>query len=86
MTPKILSGDDLKKLIGATIRKTREALNLSREELSTKSITTSHNLYRIETGKTSPSLETARNIRNVLGLSIDEMVDGYTTQENQKEA
>lgn len=60
--------------IGESIRKSREKAGLSKKEFSVRSGYNLMAIWRIENGKTTPSIVTAIDFADVLGVSLDELV------------
>ncbi len=65
-----------KKEMGARIRARREALNLSREELAKKLSVTAKTIANIEYGEKGVTLKNLYKMKQVLGVSIDYLMDG----------
>ncbi|MDO5437894.1 MAG: helix-turn-helix transcriptional regulator [bacterium] len=60
-----------KKYIGQKIKEARKALKMSQFELAEKTNLHEKQIYRIETGENSPSLDNFLKIANVLNLKIN---------------
>lgn len=63
-----------KGVAGGRIRKAREALGLTRDELADKLGMTTNNLYLIESGRSDVNLGKLERIANALGLSLGELL------------
>lgn len=64
----------IRKLLGQAIRKHRERLDLTQEELAEKAELHRTYLADIERGARNPSLETLRRIALGLGISLSELL------------
>lgn len=65
-----------KKEMGARIRARREALNMSREELAKKMSVTGKTIANIEYGEKGVTLKNLYKMKQVLGVSVDYLMDG----------
>ena len=64
---------EIQKILGQSIRKHRERVDLTQEELSEKSQVHRTYLADIERGTRNPSIETVRRLALALGVSISEI-------------
>ena len=65
----------IEQIIGNNIRKYRKLHNLNIEELAEKIGVSRQSLSKWEKGESVPDLENAANIAQVLGASLDELVN-----------
>jgi transcriptional regulator with XRE-family HTH domain len=70
---KYIPKAQIKKLLGQAIRKHRERLDMTQEELAEKAELHRTHLADIERGTRNPSLESLRRIALGLGISISEL-------------
>lgn len=76
-----------KKEMGARIRARRESLKMSREELAKKLSVTAKTISNIEYGEKGMTLKNLYRLKQVLGVSIDFLMDGddaYADMEDQR--
>lgn len=76
-----------KKEMGARIRARRESLKMSREELAKKLCVTAKTISNIEYGEKGMTLKNLYRLKQVLGVSIDFLMDGddaYADMEDQR--
>jgi len=65
---------------GKNIRKHRLLLGLRQADLAEECFCSNTHIGQIENARGAPSLETAVNIANVLGVTIDQLIStGYTS-------
>lgn len=62
--------------LGGQIRKCRDALGLSQEELAGKIFVTRQSVSNWENGKTYPDLQSLLRLGDLFGLSLDELIKG----------
>ena len=62
--------------LGGQIRKYRDALGLSQEELAEKIFVTRQSVSNWENGKTYPDLQSLLRLGDLFGLSLDELIKG----------
>ena len=62
--------------LGGQIRKYRDALGLSQEELAGKIFVTRQSVSNWENGKTYPDLQSLLRLGELFGLSLDELIKG----------
>jgi transcriptional regulator with XRE-family HTH domain len=67
---KDIPKDEIQKILGQSIRKHRERLDLTQEQLAEKSQTHRTYLADIERGARNPSIETVRRLAHALGVPI----------------
>ena len=60
--------------LGNQIKAHREAKDLSRDELARLTGLTTTTIYRLETGRSAPSRESARLLADVLGMSATSLL------------
>ena len=65
----------MQRVLGQSIRKHRERLALTQEELSEKSDTHRTYLADIERGSRNPTIETIRRLALALGIPISEIFE-----------
>lgn len=65
-----------KKEMGARVRARRDALGMSREELAKKLSVTAKTIANIEYGEKGVTLKNLYKLKQVLGVSIDYLMDG----------
>lgn len=65
-----------KKEMGARIRSRRNALGMSREELAKKMSVTAKTIANIEYGEKGMTLKNLYKLKQILGVSIDYLMDG----------
>lgn len=65
-----------RKEMGARVRARREALNMSREELAKKISVSAKTISNIEYGEKGMTLKNLYKMKQVLGVSIDYLMDG----------
>jgi len=64
-----------KSTIGENIKKYRNKLGISQDQLSKKSDLAFHTIVKIEAGSTpNPTIETVKKIADVLGVSLDDLI------------
>lgn len=68
--------DDLSKQVGARIRKRREELGLTRDELAEKSSLSIQFMAKVETGQSRMSTTSLYNVARALNLSADYILFG----------
>ena len=76
-----------KKEMGARIRARRESLKMSREKLAKKLSVTAKTISNIEYGEKGMTLKNLYRLKQVLGVSIDFLMDGddaYADMEDQR--
>lgn len=73
--------DRLDEYIGHILRNRRKAHNLNLEEVARSAKISSALLSRIETGQSSPSLDSLVRISRTLGLTLSEIFQDYETPE-----
>lgn len=76
-----------RKEMGARIRARRESLKMSREELAKKLSVTAKTISNIEYGEKGVALKNLYKLKQILGVSIDFLVDGddaYADMEEQR--
>ncbi len=61
-------------ILGENVKRLREKNNMSQRQLASKLLVSNTAISNIEQDKTSPSLQLAVNIANVLGCTVDELV------------
>jgi transcriptional regulator with XRE-family HTH domain len=62
--------------IGERVRAAREALELSQVDCAAKAEMRPHTLWRIEAGKSEPSVDALDRLARVLGVSTDHLIRG----------
>jgi len=62
--------------LGGQIKKHRDALGFSQEELAEKVFVTRQSISNWETGKTYPDLQSLLRLGSLFGLSLDELIKG----------
>ena len=62
--------------VGENIKKTRNKIGITQEELAEKINVTRQAVSNWENGKTEPDIETLTKIAQIFDISIDELVDG----------
>lgn len=71
---------ELKKIdkrgMGARIQSRRKALGISQKELGIRACVTGKTISNIESGSKGMSMETLYNIKQILGVSIDFLLEG----------
>ena len=82
-------GIELKELnrteMGRRIRQRRELLGLSREDLARRLDVTSKFIADLEYGDKGPSVKNLYRLKQVLGVSIDYLMDGEPSGEDEEE-
>ena len=64
-----------KSTIGENIKKYRNKLGISQDQLSKKSDLAFHTIAKIEAGSTpNPTIETVKKIADALGVSLDDLI------------
>ena len=64
-----------KSTIGDNIKKYRNELGISQDQLSKKSDLAFHTIAKIEAGSTlNPTIETVKKIADALGVSLDDLM------------
>ena len=64
-----------KSTIGENIKKYRNKLGISQDQLSKKSDLAFHTIAKIEAGSTlNPTIETVKKIADALGVSLDDLM------------
>lgn len=64
-----------KSTISMNIRKYRNKLGISQDQLSKKANLAFHTIAKIEAGATpNPTIETVKKIANALGISLDDLI------------
>ncbi|MDD3064120.1 MAG: helix-turn-helix transcriptional regulator [Massilibacteroides sp.] len=64
-----------KSTIGDNIKKYRNKLGISQDQLSKKSDLAFHTIAKIEAGSTlNPTIETVKKIADALGVSLDDLM------------
>ena len=64
-----------KSTIGENIKKYRNKLGISQDQLSKKSGLAFHTIAKIEAGSTpNPTIETVKKIADALGVSLDDLM------------
>jgi len=64
-----------KSTIGENIKKYRNKLGISQDQLSKKSDLAFHTIVKIEAGSTpNPTIETVKKIADALGVSLDDLI------------
>jgi transcriptional regulator with XRE-family HTH domain len=64
-----------KSTIGYNIKKYRNKLGISQDQLSKKSDLAFHTIAKIEAGSTpNPTIETVKKIADALGVSLDDLM------------
>lgn len=66
---------EMTKYIGENIRKYRNSLKMTREQLAEKSYITASHLYQLEIGNSVPSIVTIIDICNALNITIAQLTD-----------
>ncbi len=64
-------------MVGKNIKKIRENMKLTQEELAEKLSVTRQAISNYETGKTQPDIETLNKIASILEVSVEELIYGY---------
>lgn len=64
-------------MVGKNIKKIREKMKLTQEELAEKLSVTRQAISNYETGKTQPDIETLNKIASILEVSVEELIYGY---------
>ena len=72
---KNISKSEIQKILGQSIRKHRQRLAMTQEQLAEKSETHRTYLADIERGVRNPSIETVRRLAKALGLTISEFFE-----------
>ena len=67
--------ETIRKLFGHNIRTLRNSAGLSQEELAFKASISTNHLGQIERGLKCPTIETAAQIANALGLPLAELFE-----------
>lgn len=67
--------------IGESIQKHRKAMNMSQEELGEKLLLTRQTISLWETDQTAPTLDNLMRLREIFGVSIDEIIDSEEKSE-----
>ena len=62
--------------VGENIKKTRNKIGITQEQLAEKINVTRQAVSNWENGKTEPDIETLTKIAQIFDISIDELVDG----------
>ena len=70
---KQVTKSQIRKVLGRAIRKHREQLDLTQEELAERAEVHRTYLADIERGSRNPSVESVRRIAYALGVSISEL-------------
>lgn len=60
--------------LGENVKKFREKANMTQRQLATKVFVSNTAICNIEQDKTSPSLQLAAHIANVLGCTVDDLI------------
>lgn len=68
-----------KKEMGARVRARRDALGMSREDLAKKLSVTAKTIANIEYGEKGVTLKNLYKLKQVLGVSIDYLMEGDNT-------
>ncbi len=71
--------------MGRRIRQRRELLGLSREELAKRLDVTSKFIADLEYGDKGASVKNLYRLKQILGVSIDYLMDGEPSDENEEE-
>jgi len=66
---------ELTKKFGWKVKIERMKKKISQEKLAEKAGLNKNSLGLIERGETTPSIETANNIANALGIKLPELID-----------
>ena len=70
----MVSGMDMRKLVGDNCARIRKAKGMTQEELSEKSGLSQQYLSDLERGKRNPTIVTIYHVASALGVSHEELV------------